>query len=128
MTVILTADFLNTQYSNYAYPLILKPTRVTTSSVILTDNTFTNSLHGDVLCSGIIYSDTSHHFSIFYLTLSARLKFQEIRSKKSKKISDCSMIKVLAEIGEISQGNLYSHDDPDSAYQSFIASITSAFN
>ena len=47
-----TQDFLNNLYSNYFYPIIHKPTRVTDRSATLIDNIITNSLN-KVLQSGI---------------------------------------------------------------------------
>ena len=60
--------FRNMLLSNSFYNTIDKPTRITSRSVSLIDNIFSN-IHRDTLHSGILYSDISHHLPIF-LTLS----------------------------------------------------------
>ena len=50
--------FINLMVSNSLYPLISKPTRLTSTTATLTDNIFTNNLE-NCMNSGIFYSDLS---------------------------------------------------------------------
>ncbi len=59
-------DFLEIMYSNYMFPCISKPTRVTRKCATLIDNIFISNPF--VLCSGISCVDISDHFPIFILT------------------------------------------------------------
>ena len=53
-----TNEFINLLTSNSLYPLISKPTRITSSTATLTDNIFTNNLELN-MNSGILYTDLS---------------------------------------------------------------------
>ena len=54
--------------SNTLYPLISKPTRITSSSATLIDNIFTNNLEYNMV-SGIFYADLSDHLPVFQITI-----------------------------------------------------------
>ena len=62
-----TQDFLNCMYSNSFFPVITKPTRVTSSSATLIDNLFTNAIANAQSFTGILYATsggnqyTNHH-------------------------------------------------------------------
>ena len=51
-----TNEFINLMTSNSLYPLISKPTRITSSTTTLIDNLFTNNLELN-MNSGILYTD-----------------------------------------------------------------------
>ena len=70
----LTQDFLNCMYSNSLFPVITKPTRVTSSSATLIDNLFTNVIANAQSFTGILYADVSDHFPIFYIDPSTKVK------------------------------------------------------
>lgn len=70
LSLILTAEFLNNQYSHFVYPLIPKLTKVTSSSVNLIDfllNIFYH-LDGDVLCS-VLFTLTFPIIFLFFISL-----------------------------------------------------------
>ena len=56
--------FLDSIYSLGLFPLITKPTRITSHSATLIDNIFTN-IHDYAHMSGIIVCDISDHFPVF---------------------------------------------------------------
>ena len=62
-----TNDFIDLMYSNGFYPLISKPTRITSHSATLIDNIFSNDLDNHKF-SGILWSDISDHLPIFQIT------------------------------------------------------------
>ena len=62
-----TNDFTDLMYSNGFYPLISKPTRITSHSAALIDNIFSNGLDNHKF-SGILWSDISDHLPIFQIT------------------------------------------------------------
>ena len=59
-----STSFLNTMYSLSLLPIISKPTRITDNSAALIDNFFINEPCN--FESGIIISDISDHFPIFF--------------------------------------------------------------
>ena len=64
--------FAEMMYSFSMYPCITKPTRVTTKSASLIDNIFCYSMPGSSMFTGILYTDISDHFPIFYIDKSLK--------------------------------------------------------
>ena len=63
-----TNEFIDLMYSNGLYPLISKPTRITSHTDTLIDNIFTNDLDHSKF-SGLLWSDISDHLPIFQITI-----------------------------------------------------------
>ena len=63
-----TQEFADLMYSYSLFPCITKPTRVTSKTASLIDNIFCNDIvdNQDVF-TGILYTDISDHFPIFYI-------------------------------------------------------------
>ena len=62
----LTNEFLDIMYSNMFFPLITRPTRITSYTATLIDNIFTNNLDNCIF-SGLFFTDISDHLPIFCL-------------------------------------------------------------
>ena len=61
-----TGEFLDMMYSNTFFPLITRPTRITSHSATLIDNIFQNSLETNLL-SSLLFTDISDHLpNLFY--------------------------------------------------------------
>ena len=73
-----TQDFADVMYSNALLPCIIKPIRVTQKTASLIDNIFCN---GDIddhrIFAGILYTDISDHFPIFYIDHDTKAKQNE---------------------------------------------------
>ena len=73
------------------YPMINKPTRVTSNSASLIDNIFINRTHNKNHTSGILYTDISDHFPIFIIDNSSKcveqpkFKYTRVYSVKTHK-------------------------------------------
>ena len=64
-----TNEFINALFSHFLYPLISRPTRLTSYSATLIDNIFTNNI--STSCdNGLIINDLSNHVPIFTLCYS----------------------------------------------------------
>jgi len=61
-----TKLFFDEMFQHYIFPIINKPTRVTQSSVTSIDNILTNTILDVTLKAGIIKTDISDHFQIFF--------------------------------------------------------------
>ena len=62
----LTGEFLDIMYSKTFFPLITRPTRITSHSATLIDNIFQNSLETNLL-SSLLFTDISDHLpNLFY--------------------------------------------------------------
>ena len=59
-------DFFNLIFQNGIFPLINRPTRVTKSSATIIDHVLTNTIIDSEVQSGIIKTDISDHFAVWY--------------------------------------------------------------
>ncbi|XP_033101098.1 uncharacterized protein LOC117104384, partial [Anneissia japonica] len=59
-----SSEFLGNMFNYNLYPLIHRPTRITTKTATLIDNIFTNNMQTKI-SPGILYSDISDHFPIY---------------------------------------------------------------
>ena len=63
-----TQEFADLMYSYSLFPCITKPTRVTSKTASLIDNIFFNDIVDNLdVFTGILYTDISDHFPIFYI-------------------------------------------------------------
>ena len=67
-----TAEFSEIIFSHYCMPLINKPTRVKSGSVTFSDDIFTNKM-SDNAYQGIMFTDITDHFPIFYINVNCKL-------------------------------------------------------
>lgn len=57
-------ECFSTMYNHTLFPVIVKPTSITTESAMLIDNIFTNNIEIEIL-NGLMINDISDHVSIF---------------------------------------------------------------
>jgi hypothetical protein len=62
-----TSQFVDINFANAFFPLITKPTRITSESATLIDNIFTNVIDHSSSVHGIILTDISDHLPIFHI-------------------------------------------------------------
>ena len=93
-----TQDFTDTMFSLHLYPLVSKPTRITSHTATVIDNIFTNILDNEII-SGILINDISDHFPVFMLyNLNRKNLNYEIRTTRNiKNYSTPWMIKRVAQ-------------------------------
>ncbi len=79
--------------------------------------------------SGVFYSDISDHFPIFNFTSTTSLKHQEMEKLSKFRVFNSRNIERFGElIGDVSLDNVYTHDNAELAYRSFVTSFNSVFN
>ena len=60
----LTGQFLDGMYSNMFFPLIKRPSRITSHAAVLIDKIFVNNFFDRLRCS-LLFTDISDHLPIF---------------------------------------------------------------
>ena len=92
-----TNEFINALFSHFLYPLISRPTRLTSYSATLIDNIFTNNISAvSALCdNGLIINDLSDHLPIFTHCYTDAHS-SNIKSKKSVAIRNFSSQNIKA--------------------------------
>ena len=73
-----TAEFIDTMFSYSMFPLINKPTHSTSHSHTCIDNIFSNHITPtSKSIQGILYTDISDHFPIFFIDLNTKSKIEK---------------------------------------------------
>ena len=119
-----TNEFINVLFSHFLYPLISRPTRLTSYSATLIDNIFTNNISAS--CdNGLIINDLSDHLPIFTLCYtdahSSTIKPKEsvaIRNFSSQNIN--AFNNLLCEF----DWNSLIYADSNAAYNGFLQKYT----
>ncbi len=122
-------DFLNTFYSASFYPLIDKPTRVTTRTASLIDNIFCNILNCKIT-PGILYNDITDHFPIFYFINNDGTK-DKLNSNDNndkfyirRKITATTMKSFEADLKQSNWNEILNNQSADQSYDMFINKFT----
>ena len=126
-----TSESLDTIYSYNVYPLITKPTRVTTSSATLIDHILSNNIdipYGHT--QGILCTSMSDHFAIFHIAgnmstskLTPPVSLKLTRDMRRKKID-----KLSTEMHKINWNNLFCINDAQSAFSTFHKMLSDVYN
>ena len=114
-------------YAKMFFPLITRPTRITSHTATLLDNIFVNCL--DSYCdSGLLFSDISDHLPVFSilsnnLDCSAKNTWITYRVKSASKREAFRLV-----LQRRDWDNVLNSNDPCYAYSSFLDSFTSLYN
>lgn len=110
-------------YSDNLFPVITKPSRITTDTATLIDNIFTNNIEskieGGLL---ILISDITDHLPVFS-------NFQNfVKEKKKKRSKTCKFIRhrtpeaiaaLKEDLRKQNWDDVYANEDPNKAYRPF---------
>ena len=121
-------DFLSKFYDHNMFPLIDRPTRITSSSATLLDNIFCNCFTHKIK-SGVLISDLTDHYPIFQCT-SSNLHF--VRNKlppdKSRLFNRNRLDCFTDSIKQINWDDILSFNSTVDAYNAFIHKFLLAYN
>lgn len=116
----LTDDFMDTMYSFSLYPLITKPSRITTHCASLINNIFTNCMEKS-LVSGLMINDISDHLTVFVIyDCDCKKQKEELKIKFKRIRTDDSIMAFRAEIQAQNWENLYKENNINIAYEAFL--------
>lgn len=123
-----TTDFINTFYNITLFPVIVKPSRITTTSATLIDNIFTNKM--DQLDAGLLITDISDHLPVFAV-------FQNVFKVNSRSIYESRIVRhrtpeaievFKEELGRQNWDDVYSYENPNEAYDIFLEKILNIYD
>ena len=121
-----TQEFVDLMYSNNMFPVITKPTRVTSHSATLIDNLFCNTILKQETFSGILYTDITDHFPIFYVDHSHVVKETPKYVRKRIYSSD-NIMKFKNALQEHNWAQVLECNDAQDAFSLFHQDITSMY-
>ena len=113
--------------SNSLYPLISKPTCITSTTPTLIDKIFTNNLEHCVN-SGIFYSDLSDHLPIFQVT-HLKLDAETPCRKRLARLMNSATITVFrSKLETIDWSVIYNSDSTNDSYDTFSSLLISVYH
>ena len=97
-TVSKIDEFLANFFDHNMFPLIDRPTRITSYFVTLFDNIFTNVFDNKIK-SGIFVSDIKDHYPVFQITSSVSIKSRSCRTIYNRSFNKCNMHTFVNRVG-----------------------------
>ena len=120
-----TSEYLDTIYSNGFFPVINKPTRLSTTSATLIDHIYSNNITSNAQ-AGIILTDVADHFGVFHAFdyKTKKLKQQELSRRC---MSDRNIATFRSKLNTLSYQTVFDTDCPNEAYDKFMNIYTTSF-
>ena len=121
-------EFTDLMFSHSLIPCITKPTRVTRTSATLIDNIFSNIItrNSDTI-SGVLYTDISDHFPIFYIDYSNSKTKRESPVKK-RIYSQANILSFSEQLSQYDWSKVMSDVDPQHAYTCFHTEFSTLYD
>lgn len=122
-----TGEFLDIMYSRMFFPLITRPTRITSNTATLIDNIFTNDLN-NYSASGLLFTDISDHLPVFTILSDQNQTNNKNTWLTFRDKSANNMAKFKDGLQNATWNDLIGYNDPNSAYGSFLSKYTAIYN
>ena len=123
-----TSDFVEMLFSAGLYPLIDKPTRITSHSATLIDNICTSEIHHNIQ-SGLCINDITDHLPIFVIcdyTLNNNSSDQPFAYKR--KLTDISIDKFEVLLNDVNWNDVCTGNCVDNCYTNFVEVFCKLYN
>ena len=122
-----TSEFLDIMFSRAFFPLISRPTRITSNTASLIANIFTNDVTNCAV-SGLLFTDISDHLPIFSIsnecqTSSRKTQWLTFRDKNANNVC-----KFKVKLQTVNWSEVRESSDPSSAYDIFLSKYTDIYN
>ena len=114
-----TKQFIDTMYSLGLYPLITRPSRITSHSATLIDNIFTNELRHENI-SGLVLNDITDHLPVFTLYDYRVRRQNDNLGVCHRKMDDQAIQRLFSELETHDWEPVYSKNNVNMSYEVFV--------
>ena len=114
-----TKLFFDTMLGLGLFPLINKPSRITSQTATLIDNIFTNEMKHEYI-SGLVINDISDHLPVFALYHYSIKKQKNISVRHYRKVDTESIQKLIDELDKEKWNEVYSQTNVNLSYEYFL--------
>ena len=122
-------NFLNIMFGHSMFPVINKPPRVTKNTATAIDHIFISSVTTTKFKTGIIKSDISDHFPIFFVAeYNIHIKKTKERFIFRRDLSDIFVEKFKYKLRTVSWESFTNSSDTNKAYDNFIEIFSSVYD
>jgi hypothetical protein len=122
-----TSEFIDINFAHSFFPVIKKPTRITSSSATLIDNIFVHSNELLDSKSGILLWDVSDHFPVFFIHYKEN-QIKEDLFRTGRTLNTTNKAKFTKIINETNWDTVLNDSDTQSSYTAFHNILTKAFD
>ena len=124
-----SSEFLNQMYTANFYPLINKPTRVTTRTSSLIDNIFCNVLNSKIT-PGILYNDITDHFPVFHFMNKDTTKTKSNKENYyyKRKITNETITSFKVELNQTKWDDIFENSSANQSYDIFSNKFGKLYN
>ena len=122
-----TGEFIAINFAYSFIPLICKPTRVTTSSATIIDNIFSNKIEDTQTTTGIIISDLTDHFPIFFIKHKITVSTNTPEYKLKRSINENSKMNFKTDLTNVNWSPIINESCAQKSYSMFHDILTEKF-
>ena len=124
-----TKSFFDNIFQLGVIPIVNKPTRITPTSITAIDNILTNSFFDLTLKTGIIKTDISDHFPIYFST-KTETSYENVPSGKYYKriVNDTTINNFKDKLSNLNWDDVTNELNADSAYNKFITTFVQLYD
>ena len=121
-----SSEFLDIVYSHTMFPLITKPTRITSDTSTIIDNIFHNDITMNSL-NGILYTNISDHMPVFSINYKTRLD-SNVKPFKIRVMGEKNIKSFCCKLDEIDWSIVTESDNGPEAFTLFYKKYTDIYN
>lgn len=121
--------FIDQMFSSGLYPLITRPTRVTSTTASIIDNIFCSELCRNKMC-GIVLSDATDHMPIFVLCDNSTYAVinDDPTYKYNRTLDEDSLNKFKHDLNYANWDTVMNESNPDLAFSRFMQILNNTYN
>ena len=121
-------SYLNLIFSHSFVPLINKPTRISRHNATIIDHILTNDFLNKNYTTGIVKTDITDHFPVFFVTETELSKTQKNNFIFKRVINDESLGRFNEALTRVNWHNVFISLDPNIAYNEFLKVFQLLYN
>ena len=125
-----TGELLDVLYCCNVFPLITKPTRVTSTTATLIDHILTNNLDDNMMhIQGILCTSISDHYAVFHIASNAKTDHAPAEMPLFKRnMGQRNLSKFISEMNGVDWQSVLNETDTQLAYNKFHEAISVKYN
>ena len=120
-------NFLTNFYEHNMFPLIDRPTRITSKSATLIDNIFTNVFDNKIK-AGICVSDITDHYPVYQVSSSMSIHSNPCKNTCNRSFSESNVRSFVNHLQLTDWNNIVNEDSVTQSYTLFIDKFTNLYD
>ena len=119
-------EFLDVMYSHSLFPLITRPTRITSETCTLIDNIYYNDISNSNTLNGLFFNDISDHFPVFTINYKSKIDTSQ-QISRVQVINEKHINKFSQKISTINWECVTNNDNGKEAFSNFYETFLNTY-